>query len=277
VPATTVCAVVLGLRGREALAEVLRAVEQQERPADEVIAVPPEEVSGVAAAYLRGIEAALEGESDWLWMLDGTARPEPDALRELASAVESLSSVATPALVASKLTSAAGALDPAAAPMARVTSVDFAFAAYERRLLSVRAVRGGSLLIRRDAAGRHGGPRRELDESGGDLEWTARLLADDVGVLAPASVALSDAHAGDGSDAARLRAATAILFSDAFSAREKLWLAFGAAMEGVDSAGSARAAARVAGSMARGAAAGLKARRAYRGSTTYQEIHGGSP
>src|SRR5436190_1271276 len=71
--------------GAEALE---RALAAQDRPAD-------------AAVRARDVSAAES--SGWVWFLDGTAVPRPDALAALLAAAERLESVSAPAVLASRV------------------------------------------------------------------------------------------------------------------------------------------------------------------------------
>jgi hypothetical protein len=161
-------------------ARVAAAVDAQDRAPDERAAGPGDP---------RAREAA------WLWLLDGTAVPRPGALRALLEAAERLEPVCPPAALASRIVAGAdGRLAPAHAPIAPQGQTHVAMKTVGLRVLPVRAVTGGSLLVRAADAP---GPGREPA-----LVWTARLLRDRPGFLVPAS--LADARADPPRATARL-------------------------------------------------------------------------
>jgi hypothetical protein len=95
----------------------------------------------------------------------------------------------------------------------------------------VRAARASSLLVARAAGAATRPPRARLAGPGAAMEWTARLLRDRAGYLAPASVADASDHAGWGPAAPGsgglddLLVTAAMLAGPGWRGREKLWLA----------------------------------------------------
>ncbi len=183
-------------------------------------------------------------EIRWLWLLDGTAVPRPDALRRLLDAVDVAATLPAPApaLLTSKVLAPDGSLDVGrAAWYRRGGETDLAMRAARVRLLPVRAARASSLLVTREAGVSTGSVRARLTGPGAAMEWTARLLRDRVGYLAPASVAEAAVGAGWGVQAAGrdgvddLLVTAAMLTGSGWHRREKLWLA----AEGVGRAASA--------------------------------------
>jgi hypothetical protein len=98
-------------------------------------------------------------------------------------------------------------------------------------LLPVRAARGASLLVRRDAGAATGPGRARLEGPGAAMEWTGRLLRERMGYLVPASVVDAAAPAPWGAQAVGrgglddVKVTAAMLASPGWRAREKLWLA----------------------------------------------------
>lgn len=138
---------------------------------------------------------------DWDWVLDGSAVPRPGALAALLEAAER----ADAALLASAIVGRDGALAPGHVPLLPLGAPDVAMKAAALRLVPVRAVSGGSLVVRPGAAG------------GGDaFGWTASLLRGGRGFLVPDSVAEAD---GAGPGYHRL------VLSAALTGRERLRLA----------------------------------------------------
>lgn len=158
-----VCAV---LRAGDAALE--RALATQERPADD-----------------RGFGfRQLDTGADWLWILDGSAVPRPTALGRLLAAADRLDGVVRPIVLGSRVVSSEGRLARGHLPLAPQDQTAVAVRTATLRVLHVRAVGSGSLLVRREAVS---GPLPVGVAA--TMAWTARLLADGGGFVAPDSVA----------------------------------------------------------------------------------------
>jgi GT2 family glycosyltransferase len=178
----------------------------------------------VAGADLRAaLEAGLERGARWLWLLDDSALPEPPALEALLDALGRLGPLPPPSLLASRVITAAGGLDRGSLPVPEVRDPDDTLAAFKQRLLAVRLVRGGSLLLKREALERHRLPRPGCRRVRDDLAWSARLLRHEPGLLVPDSVAT--ARAGGEDDREEVRRLRRLLLSDGLAGREKLFFA----------------------------------------------------
>jgi hypothetical protein len=174
------------------------ALVAQERAPDEVLEWPP---------------AAAPGDADWVWLLDGTAIPRPGCLAELLAALERLPR--DPRLLASRVVGPDGTLAQAHAPIAPQDQTAVAVETVPARVLHVRAVTAGSLLLRaQDARGASAGPVAAL-------AWTAALLRDGGGgFLVPASVA--DARRPRLTAAEQVDLARRLLTGGALRGRERL-------------------------------------------------------
>lgn len=268
--AVPVCAVLAGTARGE---EVLEAVRAQSRPVDETIVageaaqapagarvVEVAASAGVAGAACAGLRAGLAGAADWLWLLDGSAVPAPDALERLLAVLDDLGDLPAPALLAGTVVAADGELHPAALPLNRLTRKEVAIEACRRYLVAIRAARHGSLLVSRAALQADGLPRADYVTGGDDLEWTARLLRDADGYLVPASTALRTitppASPSPAAPTFRgVRNDVDMLRGPAWGGEEKLWVAF---LVASDLARGLRAHPRAVGRVARGAWAGLR-------------------
>lgn len=229
-PADVVCAVTLSGASGEAALQMDQAVDRQTRQPDRQLAV----AAGRRDGY-EELRLGLPEETDWLWLLDGSALPEPTALERLLDTLGE-AGLPRPALMASKVIRADGSLDPAALPVAQVIDPDLAVDVFERRLLSLRVARGGSLLVQRSALDAVGSRRPRLSPFHDDLEWTARVLRDRLGLLVPGSVAVRGAGAsGPPPRAAHQEVASRIrlLLGDALDRRDKPWFAFRFVEEGL--------------------------------------------
>lgn len=153
--------------------------------------------------------------ADWLWVLDGSAVPCPDALERFVAVLAEWTGP-PPILLASKVVLADGTLDRASAPWPRLTDKAVAIEACEHRLVSIRAARHGSLLVR---AGRW---EAGADADADDLAWTGGILRRATGLLVPGSVAVRDAPASS----APLFGQAQMLRGDALDLEEKLWFGY---------------------------------------------------
>ena len=161
-------------------------------------------------------------------MLDGSATPRPGALEALLAAAGRLEGVAAWILLSSRVVGPGGALSPAHVPLAPQDETAFALRTAHARVLHVRAVTGGSLLLSGAAAAQV--PASARRGRAATMEWTARLLRAGGGFVVPDSVA--DAM---GSRTARedARMAAQLLLGDALRPRERLRLAADLAERGV--------------------------------------------
>lgn len=215
-----VAAVVLLGRARS---QVVASAERQTRRPDEL--VTPH--ARTAAEALRAAPATW----DWVWLLDGSAVPAPDALEQLLAPLGNLGPLPRPLVLGSVVTTSTGAPHPGALPEPELFEKEISIAACERRLVHVRALRPGSLLVAAPAVKRFGGPLESLPAPDDTLEWTARMLRswDDPGLAVPASAVVRAEPAGPPS--ALPARARALLRSDSWSPRERLWNAYGLALE----------------------------------------------
>jgi hypothetical protein len=166
----------------------------------------------------------------WIWLVDGAAVPEADALERLLEATRATSAV----IFAGKVVLPDGALDPLALPVPAVTEPEVTLGAFERGLLAIRAARRGSLLVR---AGALDPPA--VRSARDDLLWTARLLLRERGFLVPASVAVR-APGPPAAERRRARAGLAdwlrLVISNGLEPAEKPWFAFRLAEEALAAA-----------------------------------------
>lgn len=223
-----VCAVIYA--GGTAVREAVRA---QERAVQEVVEAPVGAL-GPAGALAGALPAALETGAEWLWVLDGHAVPQPDALGALLDA-SGHPDLPAPVLLASRISLPGGELHPDALPWPEIFEKEISTAACARRLVSLRAARPGSLLIRAAAVREHGLPRADFVSHGEVLEWTARMLRDGNGYLVPASVAVRcDREPRD--TRRELRNRFRMLRGDSWGREEKLWFGFLLAQDAVRAA-----------------------------------------
>lgn len=234
-----VCAVTLAGVGSEASLPLANAIEHQTRKPERHLGVR----AGGAGRH-EDLGGVLGGEEGWLWLLDGSAVPEPTALERMLAVVDEVDDMPPPevddlpppVLLASKVVRPDGSLDRPSLPVAQVGNADLAVAAFERRLLSLRVARGGSLLVHRSGLEAVASRWPRLSPFHDDLEWTARLLKGRLGLLVPTSVVVRAPAAGrDRCRPAHREVAGRIrlLLGDAVDVRDKPWFAFRFAEEGL--------------------------------------------
>lgn len=185
---------------------------EQSLPPEQVIVASPDKPIETA------VQQALDSQPEWIWLLGDGVRPRPRALEALVAAADAWPDAGL-ALLSSRLVDHDLHLLGAEAPMPQALDPDLAAAAFERRACSLRIASYGSLLVRAEAI--RGAPP-PAPAPGADLIWSARLLADAVGLLVPDSVAT----ARPSPPAKLLMAWLRLLASDALPAREKPWIAF---------------------------------------------------
>ncbi len=241
-PTETVCALVRSH-------ETARRLQGQTRPPDDVLVH-----DGSAGERLR---AALERDATWFWLLEDDVVPDPAALAQLLGPVGLGDALPAPVLVASKVVGPDGRLDRRSAPWPRRRG-ELLVTASRHRLVALRLVGWGSLLVRRDALTDHPLPRAGFAGGAEALEWTARVLAEGHGYMAPRSVATRDARSARPEE--ELRARVAVIPSDCWVRHERLRFAFHV---GVDAMRDLRSGprARTLAALARGAVAGVIAGR----------------
>jgi hypothetical protein len=216
--AESVCAVVLPAEGHDAPGLTIDALEHQSRAPDEV----------VVAGGREALRTALEGDSTWFWLLDGSVAPEPSALERLLEVLQHPDSMPAPVLLASKVLAPDGSLDRGSLPVPEVHRRDLVVAAVERRLVALRVARRGSLLVHRRGFETWGLPRAR-SPGYDDLAWTARLLRHEPGLLVPASVVVRVAASEQvepGGGRMELSSRLRLIIGGALEPRQKPWFAY---------------------------------------------------
>lgn len=146
---------------------------------------PPRLLPGSGA----GIDSARRSQYEWIWVLDGGSLPAPDALSALLAAAHTRQEGALPAIVAGMVIDQLGAPIRSLLAAGREHETALVVELSEQRLLPIRHASLANTLVRRDALLAHGLPNyKRLGRHAGH-EWTARVLANSVGYLAPTSCA----------------------------------------------------------------------------------------
>ncbi len=152
----------------------------------QVLALP--ENQGGAGGFHEGMKRGLELGFSWLWVMDDDTIPEPAALERLVTGAERLDDLPAPTLLASKVVWTDGRVHPLNWPGLRLGDMDLFLQASERGVLPLRWNTFPSSLLKREALERHGLPLKHFWIWSDDIEFTARLLRDELGYVVPESV-----------------------------------------------------------------------------------------
>jgi rhamnopyranosyl-N-acetylglucosaminyl-diphospho-decaprenol beta-1,3/1,4-galactofuranosyltransferase len=205
-----VCAVLVTHNRARLLREALAAVAAQSRGPDTLVVVDNASTDetadilrneipgavvlrfaknqGSSGGYHAGIRHARRLGCDWVWTLDDDTIAEPDALRNLLAAADSFPADNTPSIVASKVVWTDGSLHPMNVQKPKLYDPEAQLLAAAHGTMSIRFSSFVSMLIRADAIGRHGLPVSGYFMWNDDVEFSARILRDELGVVAPRSV-----------------------------------------------------------------------------------------
>jgi rhamnopyranosyl-N-acetylglucosaminyl-diphospho-decaprenol beta-1,3/1,4-galactofuranosyltransferase len=216
-PAERVCAVVVTYNRKDLLRECLSALESQTRPVDRVLVIDnastdgtPEIVSrehpaaelvrmdlnvGGAGGFREGVQRSHDDGFDWLWLMDDDTIPTATALEELLAAPTQLNGIGRPLVLASKALMPDGeSLHPFNVPRPDERYPDRMAAAVERGYLPIRYTSFVSAFIHRDAVTEYGLPIGDYFIWLDDVEFTARVIRERPGYLAPRSVVVHKSH-----------------------------------------------------------------------------------
>lgn len=211
----TVCAVVVTYNRKDLLLQCLDALLHQTRSVDEILVVDnastdstgtaveqagflarpeitlaslPVNVGG-AGGFHAGMKRALAGQATWFWLLDDDTITNPDALHQLLSARGRFPDDARPDLLASRVVWTDGSMHPMNVPrLKRGDLLESMSLAAERATVSLRSTSFVSVLIHRRHVEQYGLPIADYFIWNDDVEYTARILRDNFGVMVPASV-----------------------------------------------------------------------------------------
>jgi GT2 family glycosyltransferase len=223
------------------LREVLSAVLNQSRVPDGIVVVDnasaPETAAmlaadfpsvqvlslkhniGGAGGYAAGIKWAADAGFDWLWTLDDDSIPQFDALAALLDCRESFPPLSRPMLLASKVVWNDGSLHPMNIQKPKLYDAEAQFLAAGHAAMSIRFSSFVSTLIHRSLVQSHGLPVAGYFLWNDDIEFTARLLRRNFGVMVPASVVWHKT-------AVKHVPATSLAEKYYYEVRNKLWIIF---------------------------------------------------
>ena len=153
-----------------------------------VIFIRPTKNIGSAGGYWSGIHRADQDGFDWIWTLDDDSIVEPDALQRMLDTAASFPADRRPTILASKIVWTDGSLHPMNIQKPKLYNPDEQFLASQHGTMSIRFTSFVSMLMRRSAIQRYGLPIAGYFLWNDDVEYTARILRNELGVLVPASV-----------------------------------------------------------------------------------------
>ncbi|CAN5607979.1 glycosyltransferase family 2 protein [soil metagenome] len=143
---------------------------------------------GSAGGYFLGIRAAHQHGFDWIWTFDDDSIVEPDALEQLLAARSRFSESHRPGLLASKVVWTDGSLHPMNIQKPKLYNADQQFLAAGCSTMSIRFTSFVSMLIHRSLIDRYGLPIAGYFLWNDDVEYSARILRNELGVLVPSSI-----------------------------------------------------------------------------------------
>jgi len=204
-----VCVVLVTFNRLPLLRESLAALAVSARPIDEIVVIDNQSTDGTAAAlasefphvrvitternvgsaggYFLGIQWAHQNGFDWIWTLDDDSIAAPDVLEKMLATRQRFPDP-KPNLMASKVVWTDGALHPMNIQKPKLYNADQQFLAAELGAMSIRFTSFVSMLIHRSMIDRYGLPIAGYFLWNDDVEYSARILRNELGVLVPASV-----------------------------------------------------------------------------------------
>lgn len=154
--------------------------------------------AGGAGGFQTGIERAHAAGHDWIWVLDDDTILEPDALARLFSARAAFSLQDRPDLLASRVLWTDGTPHPMNAAIPKQANDPTTLLARRHGMTSIRASTFVSLLFHRRFVDLFGLPVADYFIWSDDIEYTARILRRNFGVLVRDSVAVHKTPAKHG-------------------------------------------------------------------------------
>ena len=213
--AESVCAIVVTYNRKELLAECLDALRAQTHHIDEILIVDnastdgtvemlasrgylgdpairhkrlPANVGG-AGGFHAGMKTAYERGHTWIWLLDDDTIVAAEALHQLFAARERFATPPRPDLLASRVEWTDGTPHPMNTPIPRADDPTVN-ATQGQGVESIRATSFVSVLLHRRLIESYGLPIAEYFIWSDDIEYTARILRHEFGVLVPKSIAV---------------------------------------------------------------------------------------
>jgi rhamnopyranosyl-N-acetylglucosaminyl-diphospho-decaprenol beta-1,3/1,4-galactofuranosyltransferase len=206
-----VIAVVVTYNRLDMLEDCVTALKKQSRKPDEILVVNNgstdntgewlaqqegilyinQDNLGGAGGFCAGIKKAYDLNCDWIWLMDDDTIASDTALEELFIAHkqwEDEEPQQYPQLLASKVVWRDGSIHPMNIPDIWTKDRERIFAAVSKSALPIRSSSFVSVMIRRTMVERYGLPIADYFIWNDDLEYTARILRYEFGVIVPKSV-----------------------------------------------------------------------------------------
>ncbi len=211
-----VCAVVVTYNRKALLLECLNALLAQNYPVERILLIDNASTDGTTellrekgyldnslVEYLRlptntggaggfheGIKWAYKEGYEWIWVMDDDTIPDPNALSELFVAYQRFDKAQQPKLLASKVIWLDGSLHTMNSPAVKISDDENSILAAQHSTLSVRHTTFVSTLLHRMTVEQYGLPIADYFIWVDDIEYTARILRNEFGVLVPNSLVL---------------------------------------------------------------------------------------
>jgi rhamnopyranosyl-N-acetylglucosaminyl-diphospho-decaprenol beta-1,3/1,4-galactofuranosyltransferase len=205
-----VCAVLVTRNRKSLLREALAAIGELSRPVQGAVVVDNasddgtgemlaeefghvnvlrlEKNAGSAGGYYVGIDWAYRQGFEWIWTLDDDSIARADALGELLRARERFEEADRPDVLASRVLWSDGSLHPMNVQKPKLYDARRQFLAAENATMSMRFSSFVSMLIHRRMVEKYGLPIPGYFLWNDDVEYSARMLRNEFGVMVPASV-----------------------------------------------------------------------------------------
>ena len=208
-----ICAIVVTRNRKDTLRECLDALNAQLRKPDHIVVVDNASTDGTsemledefsevellrlsrneggAGGFYWGIRNGYEQDFDLLWIMDDDTIPKVDALAELEYAHMAIREiVGLPLLLSSRVEWVDGTVHPMNFPTINFADQDLLVKLVEIGYLPIRSASFVSLLLHRQAIDKYGLPVKDYFIWNDDVEYTARILRNELGFLVPKSVVI---------------------------------------------------------------------------------------
>ena len=166
--------------------QTLRENGYLDKPLIELITLP-QNVGG-AGGFNYGLKHAFEAGFMWFWLMDDDTIAAPDALQQLLEARDSFPADCRPNLLAGKAIWTDGSLHPMNIPRLDTSNPEQTVLATECRTAPIRYTTFVALLLHRSLVKQYGLPLADYFIWADDIEYTARILRTEFGILVPASI-----------------------------------------------------------------------------------------
>lgn len=211
-----VCAVVVTYNRKALLVECLNALFLQICPVEKIILIDNASTDGTpdllrqkgyldnslieylrlptntggAGGFHEGIKWAYKEGFEWIWVMDDDTIPNSNALNELFVAHQRFDKAQQPRLLASKVVWLDGSLHIMNTPKVKLSDQERLILAAQHSTLSVRHTTFVATLLHRTTVEQYGLPIADYFIWVDDIEYTARILRNEFGVLVPSSLVL---------------------------------------------------------------------------------------